>query len=437
LSIKAGAILHDANGYVVDRIQSAGPGSLNIPEEKIYELGNWQTIATVRDIPDLSFDLESFDVSCEFEAILLGLDPTGLSAGQALDLQEHIPIDVISPFKSRRNAFDIVKGLAVPYLTLERATYRYGLRQNAAQQFTLRGDSIYYIPGQPYYEEFAYTADASLATGTAFQLDNNDPILYSEGNDDVYALCVVLVNTDTREFRRLYHDTTGASGYTDTNTGEVYVNENLYSAVNPCPTGKYNLVRVVYGSETLTDYDPGVNNVGTNPSGNTIHQNVSTKPAAVRPKDIDVYIGAPGATAGPFTRMNSVQSAEVNWSVQLENDEEFGNKHYVAQDYDVPDVTGTIGVKPFDPADLWNKLAQITGVDPAEVIGPELTTPVPIAIVINHPDTGDTMKTIFVPDARFQVPGLQGRIQTKLETSFTFTSDQGLMTVYNGAMPGM
>ena len=142
MSIKAGAILHDANGFVVDRIQSAGPGNLNIPEEKIYELGNWQTIATVRDIPDLSFDLESFDTTCEFEALLLNINPNDLTASQALDFQDHVPLDIISPFKSRRNAFDIVKGLAVPYLTLERATYRFGLRQNAAQQFTLRGDSI-------------------------------------------------------------------------------------------------------------------------------------------------------------------------------------------------------------------------------------------------------------------------------------------------------
>ena len=54
MSIPGSQILHDVNGYVV-RIQTAGPGSLNIPEEKVYELGNFETLATVRDIPDLSF----------------------------------------------------------------------------------------------------------------------------------------------------------------------------------------------------------------------------------------------------------------------------------------------------------------------------------------------------------------------------------------------
>lgn len=429
MSIKAGAILHDANGFVIDRIQSAGPGTLNIPEEKIYELGNWKTIATVRDIPDLSFDLESFDVSCEFEAVLLGIDPTTLSANQELDLQAHIPIDIISPFKSRRNAFDIVKGLAVPYLTLERATYRYGLRQNATQQFTLKGDSIYYIPGQPYYQEEAYTTSKAV---TGYTL-GHAPIEYMEGGDSVFALCVVLVNSDTGEYRRLYHDATGVTGYSDDSLGEVTINEALYSATNPCPTGKYNICRIVYGSEVTTDYDPETNNAGLNPSGNQVHQNVSSKPAAVRPKDIDVFIGTPGATP-VFTRMNSVQSAEINWSAQLQMDEEFGNKHYVGMDYDVPDVTGTIGVKAFDPADLWHKLSQITGVDETQVIGPELAIAVPMYVAISHPDTGEVMKTIYVPDARFKIPGLSGRIQTKLETSFTFTSDTGAMSIFNGEM---
>ena len=148
MSIRGSQILHDVNGYVVDRIQTAGPGSLNIPEEKVYELGNFETLATVRDIPDLSFSLQSFDVSCEFEALLLGKNPTTLTANQELDFVNHVPIDVISPFKSRRGAFDIVKGVAVPYLTLERASYPYGLRQNASQEFSLKGDSIYYTQGK-------------------------------------------------------------------------------------------------------------------------------------------------------------------------------------------------------------------------------------------------------------------------------------------------
>jgi hypothetical protein len=73
MAIKGGQIIHAGNGVaVIDRIQTAGPGQLNIPTEKIYELGNYNSVATVRDTPDLVFTSESFDVSLEFEALLSG-----------------------------------------------------------------------------------------------------------------------------------------------------------------------------------------------------------------------------------------------------------------------------------------------------------------------------------------------------------------------------
>ena len=414
MSIRGSQILHDVNGYVVDRIQTAGPGALNIPEEKVYELGNFETLATVRDIPDLTFSLQSFDVSCEFEALLVGKAPGSLVANEMIDFSQHVPIDVISPFKSRRGDFDIVKGVAVPYLTLERASYTYGLRQNASQEFTLKGDSIYYTQGQPYYKEFANTGTGPYAFGMTADV-------YTEGSNNLYALCVVLVNSTTGAYKRLFFD--AQTGYTNTAT-------TVSLAVDESAT--YDKVRVVWSSSaTMGSYTQ----TGNNPNGQPVHQNVSIKPAAVRPKDIDVFIGTAAATP-VWSRLNSVQSAQIDWSVTLENDEEFGNPHYVVSDYDVPDVTGQIGIKPFDPADLFYKLSQITGVPSTEVIGPELTTPVPLEVRINHPDTGARLKTIYVPDARFQVPGLQGRVQTKLENTFNFTSDTGVMKVYNGNGPG-
>ena len=145
-----------------------------------------------------------------------------------------------------------------------------------------------------------------------------------------------------------------------------------------------------------------------------------------------MYIGNTAATP-VFKRFTGVQSAEATWSVQLDNDQEFGNKHYVLRDYEVPEVRGSIGIKPYDTADMWDKLADITGVSQSQVIGADSVTPVPVEIRINHPDTGARLKTIYVPDARFQVPGYSGRIQTKVETQLSFTSDSGSMYVYNGA----
>jgi hypothetical protein len=399
MAIKAGQILHDVHGFVIDRIQTAGAGSVNIPEEKVYELGNFQTVATVRDIPDLSFDLESFDVSCEIEAILTNEDPTAIIAGQEFVFADHVPVDINSPFKAGTNEYNVVKGLSLPYLTLEKATYRYGLRQNATQSFTLRGDSIFYVPGTPYYQEYTNV-------GTGAYSFTNTAIEYVESGDSNYALCVTAVDSTTKAYKRLFLGT----HYTNTSAGFTMLVDL---------SATYDTLRAVYGSATAATYSQAV------------HQGVSVKPAAVRGKDIDVYVGTSGATP-VFSRWSSVQSAEVNWSVSLENDEEFGNKHYVSSDYDVADVTGTIGLKPSDPAELWERIAEIADVATNKIIGPYTSTTLPVEIRISDPDSGSVLKTLYVPDARFKVPGIQGRVQTKTEVSLEFTSDGGNLSVFNG-----
>ncbi len=398
MAIKAGNILHDANGYVLDRIQSGGPGNINIPEEKIYELGNWSTVATVRDIPELSFDLESFDMSCEMEAILTGQDPTAVSDGDEFDFADSLPLDIISPFKSQTGAYNIVRGVAIPYLTLERVTYRFGLRQNSTQQFTFRGDTINYIPGSPYYQEFTNVGASTYSF-------SNTAIEYVESGESIYALCVTAVNRTTNVYKRLFL----GDDYTNTSTGFTTL----------AALGDYTTLCVTYGSATAATYSAAV------------HQGVAVKPAAIRGKDIDVYVGTSGATP-TFSRWTSVQSVEVSRSVNLENDEEFGNNHYVNSDYDTAEVTGSITLKPQDPAELWDRIAEIADVATNKIVGPYTSTFLPVEIRVSDPDTGDVLKTLYIPDARFTIPSFQGRVQTKLETTFSFNSDGGTLLVYRG-----
>jgi len=418
MSIRGGQILSQAGKFVLDRVQTAGPGDLNISRDKVYELGNYESIGTTTGIPEISYDLESFDVTTEFEALLVGENPSTFSStvgSNDIDFRNAVPIDIISPIKSTRGAFDIVKGAVIPYLTLSNATYRFGVGDNATQSFTLNGDAIYYTQGQPYVEEFTFTS------GTPTYTLANTAEKYDQSGEDVYVLSVCLFHTTTHAYKRVYFDSTGDAGYTNTST--------TFDLPADLATGStYNRVKVTYGSQTLGSYTQ----LGNNPSGNLIHETTSVKPAAVRSQDLDVFIGTAGATP-VFTRFNSVQNIEATWSVSLENDEELGNKHYVASDYDVPEVSGSIGVKPFDPADLWAKLSQITGVPSNEVIGPNITQTVPLEMRISHPDTGARIKTIYIPDARFNVPGFQGQVQSKMENTLNWSSESGQMYVYNGS----
>jgi hypothetical protein len=403
MAIKAGQILHTGNGFVIDRIQSAGVGNVNIPEEKIYELGNYNTVATIRDIPDLSFDMESFDMSTEIESLLLNLDPTTSVNGDAFDFGLSVPLDIVSPFKAGSGAFNIVKGLAVPYLNLERATYRFGLKQSASAQFTLRGDSIYYIPGSPYYQTFTNAGAVTYSfTNTALE--------YVESGNSNYALSVCLHSSTTPSlYKRLFYGT----DYTNTSTGFTLL-------ANTSAT--YNRVSVVYGSATAATYNASV------------HQGTSVKAAGIRGKDIDVYV-SDGAATPTWTRWAGVQTAEMTRSVNIENDEEFGNSKFVSSGYDTADVTGSIGIKAVDADELWSKIAAVTNVATNKIAGPQSSIPLGVEIRVSDPDTSAVVKTIYCPDARFVVPGVQGRVQTKLETTFSFTSDSGSMTVYKGARP--
>jgi hypothetical protein len=402
LSIKAGQLLHDAYGFIVDRILTGGANTLNIPEEKIHEVGNFNAVGVVRDSPDLSFDLETFDSTTEIEALLTFIDPTTIASGDMFDLSTACPMDIISPIKDAWKVYTSTHGIIIPYLTLESSSYRFELRGNHTQRHTLRGDSYFFVDS-PIYEEF----DGDGAT-TAFSFGHAPAQPYNYSGKVAYALAVSIVNAD-RTYKRLFLD----DAYTNTATGITLTDPTI------APTG--STIRVVYGAAGATiDYPQSVN------------ADSDVKPAALRGKNVDVYIGTDDATP-VFSRWTSVQSAEVNWSVTLDKDEEFGNSQYVNQDHDVPECSGNIVVRPRDPDELWAKVYQVTNVTPGEVAGALTSVTLPMEIRLSDPVDGHRLKTLYVPDARFKPPAIQGRVQAKAEPTFEWTSDGGILEVYDGA----
>jgi hypothetical protein len=380
--------------------------NLNIPQEKIYELGNYQTVATVRDIPDLTFDVESFDVSTEVEALLVGKDPTTTVNNDLFDFAKAIPWDVLSPFKDQSAAFTIAQGVVVPYLTLESAEYRFGVGQNSTQKFTTRGDSIYYVPGVPKQQSF------TLSGGVFTYTFSQTALPYVESGSTLYALSACVKNPATGLYKRLFF----GQDYTNTTT-------TITTLVDWFAKG-YTQLHVTFGTSTAASYLQ------------TVHQDATVKPAAVKGKDIDVYIKDLTQATPVLTRWTGVQSFDVTWRVQLQNDEEFGNHHYLGQDYDVSETSGTIAVKPQDATDMLAKLRAIANVSSTTaIIGPYSSAPLEMELRIKHPDTGVLLKTLYVPDARFTVPAVSDRVQTKLSLSLPFSSDSGVLKVYQGARP--
>lgn len=409
MPIKAGQILHVGGigpGYVIDRIQTGGVNSINIPQEKIYELGNYQTVALVRDIPDLSFDIDSFDVSTEIEALILGKNPGGVLTGEEMDFNKSIPLDVISPFKDAGGSFTTIRGVAIPYLTLENMEYRFGVGQNSSQKATLKGDGLYYIPGTPYTQEFNITGGSNQT-----YVLNNTALPFVNSGQTIYIVGACAKNTTTGTYKRLFFNT----DFTNTTTS--------ITTLSDLSAAGYLKLHVVYGSATTTSYPQ------------SIHEVVAVKPAAIRAKDIDIYI-SDGNSTPTLVRWKGVQSFDVVRKVALQISKEFGNYQVVSQDYDVPDVSGNIAVRPADAQYMFQLIQQVANVSGTNIAGALTSAPLAMELRINNPDTGSRIKTLYVPDARIEIPPYSGKIQTKLDVTFKFQSDGGTLKAYKGIRPG-
>jgi hypothetical protein len=186
---------------------------------------------------------------------------------------------------------------------------------------------------------------------------------------------------------------------------------------------------------TVTLVTPTVNAHLINAS---VAQYVPTvRPAALRGRDIDIYIGPAGAAgAAPATvigtKRHGVQSASVDWKVTLTNDEEFGNYHYVNIDYDVPVVSGSLAFRPQVYADLLTLVQDLSAVtDPLQSAGPSTSSPLDVQVVLKNPLDGRVLKRLHIPDARFSLPGFSAKVQSKLDLTAPFQSDTGALMVYD------
>ncbi len=394
-------MLTKGGGFALDRLQSVGPSTFKIAQEIISEVGDPQTVAIIRDIPDLGFDLESFDQSCELEALLNGRDPTALTANQAFTFDTAIPLDVISPFRSSLTDFTAFNGAVAPYLTLQQIDYKYQLKSNGSVTAKLVGDSLFYTPGPPRFERHN-------VSGTSYSFANTAGAYVYQGVS-MFALGVCLKNPTTGVYKRLIR----GFDYTDTSAGITLL---------ATPDVSFSIIDIVYS-------------VAAGPS-DSYPQNVnlpasSTKPGAVRAKDVDVYI-SDGAATPTYLRFNGVQSATASRKVTLEADEELGNPFFVSQDYQVPDVSGDVVIKPTNPDDLMAKIQQLANVGASGVAGPYSGIPLGVEIRVSDALTGNRLKTIYIPDALFNIPPFSTKVKTKSTFTLPYQSQGGLMQVFNG-----
>lgn len=472
MSIKAGSVAQLGDAILLDRIQTGGPGQINIPEEKIEELGDYQSVGYVLDTPDVTYSLESFDAGIELEEILLGLAPGSTVDHGVLDLSLAKPLDVVGLFKPGKTAAspDVAVGCAVaPYLALESLEYRFGITDNGQVTGSLRGDSIYYNRGSAYTETFAAGAVlvtnkalasnvATLTVGTGHGFSPADKIVVV-GVDSTFNGSYTLTGTTTTtiSYAKTAADVTSvaASGAVskseftlahlaypyngDTVTGTRYAlsvsdsdgqryRANVDYTETVTGSGFSKTVKVVLTGTQLPTVGGAVkvsyaSSVGATVSG--FAADGVTRPAAVKGRNIVVKIDG--------VVWADVQSVSAGIRFTLDSDRELGNDNVVSRDFDTPDVSGSLQIKPRKSDALMDRLKIITGVSSDyEVMGALQRASLPLDIELHSPTDGSVIKTIYCPDARFTLPGYSGRVRTKTTFDMNFTSPTGVLEVIRG-----
>jgi hypothetical protein len=418
MSVHAGTIIHVGGNNVIDRIQSAGLGDVNVPTDVIREVGNELVVDKVPGDPDFTFTMESFDVSTEWEAFLTGeVGGTGSAAapgasdpdGTVYRWTDMGFVNIPSPWKDPQTGSGgvVVAGHLIPGYYPTRLRYHFAATENSTQTAELSGGSFYYGGGAP-VEQFE-TGDGAT---TAFVTD--DPALrYRRGGAEgtsfrrVFGVIVdgVLQTPDV--------DYT----LTDTTPGATATPTTVTFTTAPA-TGAD--IRFVYFTNAAKSYPQPV------------HASSLIKPAAVRGRNICAFLGSGGARQ----KIGSVQTLDIECTVDSEIERELCNEEPVGRTINGTDVTGTLVVRSKNAQAFLDLISKITGVPTGEVYGFINTWGVPLEIQIQNPkNPAEVIKTLYIDDAVFQPPGTPARVNTPTDFSLALSSKSGQLEVYTGAKP--
>jgi hypothetical protein len=410
MSVHAGTILHLGGRNVIDRVQSAGLGDARVPQDVIREVGNPYIVDKIPTDPSFQFTLETLDVSSEIEAWLAGYIATdeddgadgvdsgvptiggaAIAAGHEFKWNDTGFVNVISPWKDplSGDAGDVVAGHLIPGYMPTRISYRFGVTENAATTVELSGGSYYYAKGAP-REQFE-TGDGGSG-GTSFK-----------------AIFGVIVNGVLQ---------TEGVDYTQAPTGVVAtaVATVTFAVAPPVDAD----IRFVYFTSASESYPRAA------------HASTIVKPGAVRGRHICVYLGSGINRA----KVGGVQSAELTATVDGDFEREFCNEEIVGYSINGRDCNGSLGVRSKNADAFLDLVSKVTGVAKTEVQGWLNTNDLPMEIqILNPKNPAQVIKTLYVPDAQFQVPGTPARVNTPTDFSFGWESKSGTYSAFKGAKP--
>lgn len=419
MSIRAGSIIHVGGNNVIDRIQSAGLGDVRVPTEVIREVGNREVVDKIQTEADFTFTLESFDTTTEIEAWLTGKRGTSLTGsaagpgaadpdGTSYDWLDCKFVNITSPWKNpdTASAGTVEAGHIVPGYYPTRIRYRFGVTDDATQEVELAGGSFYYAAYAPVEEKFT-------GNGVTVAFATTDPAvphrIGGESGSSFKSVFGVLVDGAVQVEGVDF--TQSPSGVPTPGTATV--------TFTTAPANGATIV-FAYFTTTSKSYPQ------------TVHASTLVKPGAVRGRNICLYLGS----GGTRTKIGGVQSFELEATVDSQPDREFCNEELVGRTVNGTDCNGTVTLRAKDKSAFISALSKITGVSTTEVFGFLNQHQVPLELVIQNPkNPAQALKTLYVSDAIFSVPGTPTRVNQAIDFELRFESRNGTYLAYKGAKP--
>jgi hypothetical protein len=421
MSVHAGTILTVAGRTVLQRVQSSGLGNVNIPKDTIREVGNELVVDKVPQEPDFTFSLETLDVSCDIEAMLQGKrgdggagGSNGASSGDA-DGTEYPwetaqPLNIASPWKDHAtgSAGHVAAGHLIPGYYPTSIAYRFGVTDNAQTTVELGGGSFY-------YGEFAPVEEQQVVAGGA--VTSADPaIQYRKGGAGGTTFRSVFgVIADGKMLIEGYDYTVAGGGAAP--GAPVTLTFTPESGIANGDT-----VRLAYFTSASRDYPQPV------------HRSALVLPGAVRGRHICISI-SPVTGAEAWRQIHNAQSASLTATFDTAVERELCNEDAVGRTINGVDTNGDMVVRSRDFDAFFELLREITGINvDEEVVGFINQNPLKLKIEIKDPrNPGNTIKTLYVKDAIFDIPGTPARVNTPTDFSLAWSAQSGTYSAFKGA----
>ena len=422
MTVKAGSIMTVAGHTVIQRLQSQGLTNVRVPINTVREIGNDLVVDKVPQEPDFTFSMESLAVDNSIEALLHGRISSGpdpdQGAGQTdpdgteYKWEESQCLNILSPWKDPQSfgSGNVAAGHIIPGYYPSKLSYKFGVTEDAMITAELRGGAFYYGNGM------APTEDVFQGVNGTPDYASNEPAVY-------YRIGGVLGTTFKSALGVIVNGVMMVEGedYTVTGGGPVDTPTDLVVSFTNYQVQTDDDIRIAYFTTNAHSYPQ------------TVHESALILPGAVRGRNNCLSIASGGSAT--WERVYGVQTFTLDASFDITPERELCNEEIVGFTVNGTDCTGAITVHAKDINAFFRLLRRFTGVDTdEEVVGWLNLNPVRLKLEITDPtNPGRVIKTLYVPDARFDIPGTPARVNAVVDFTMNYESLVGTYSAFKGA----